>query len=1178
MTCPSCGHANPEQQKFCGECGARLGQGLARAAGAAGRPSDAAIAARDSTSALRGERKQVTVMFCDIVDSTSLAARMGADRMHSVLNEFWAAAVFEVQRYEGTANQFLGDGFMALFGAPVAHEDHARRAVLAAIAIQDSMAARTWNTLPAGVELKIRIGLHTGAVVFGKIGDDQRMDFTAIGDTANVASRLQGQAMPGTVACSDAVVAMVREYFECRPLGMRMLKGKADPFPVFQVLRARKAGSVANSARMAAGAEPLLGRNAELAAIKTAVDDLLRGRGGIVTVMGEAGLGKSRLLAQARAEAAGKPLRWVEGSCLSFGKTLSYWPFREVLRGCFSVADEHDEAEALRVVQGGLLPLFGEQAVELLPYLAALMGLPLSGPDAAGIESRIESLDSLSMGHQIFRASLRLFERLAQDRPLLIVLEDWHWADVSSTALLEHLLGLAGTIPLLFVIVSRPGEHDAVVSLKRALDATAESRRLHRAIELRPLSASAARALVDRVLGGGALPGNLNEQLLHRAGGNPFYLGELVRTLIATHVIERSPASGAWLQTGRSATIMLPDTIEGVIMARVDRLGGNAKQLLKTAAVLGHSFMVRVLQGVVAGDTRLDTDLATLKFAELLQDKQQLPEPELMFKHPLIQQAAYGSLLDDGRRRLHGRVAACIESLFTGRLEEFHPVLAYHYAQAEEWDKAQEYLLKAGEQAGRIAADAEALELFETALKASDASSRSLDPVRRAQLDGGMAEALFRQGRNDAAVEHALTGLSGLGISYPTSRSGIFTGIVRKLLRVATHGVTAPFGRMSGQREAPLADDSYLAAAHLFEVIGNIDYYLNPSRFVLGILTMHGHAQARPLSRGLVLSTSAMALICDSVGLYRIARAMHVRARQLAADLGDGLALGYCEHFQGLHEYSTGNWSAALTTLESAADRLEAAGHLRLWASATGARYFVLRSMGDPRWLDLVARQHEVATRIGDRHALAWAINATGVGHMYRGEFEPAITCFEKACAAYEAIPDYRFLAGALARRAHCLALRGEVAVALPLLERSRALVVNHPVSGMSATAPVICAAEAWLCCVEVSQDASEKKRLLVLAGQACARATRHGRRVRDESAAEALRLHGIHAFLSGDAGRAERYWKRGLALARNMRAMRVLALIHHELGTRFGDRPHAEAASALLVTTGSRVLTAVQR
>ena len=1030
-------------------------------------------------------------------------------------------------------------------------------AVLAALGIRDQIASRAAElALPQGFQ--IRIGLNTGLVVVGKIGDNLRMDYTAIGDTTNTAARLQGAAEPGTIVISEEVRRHVRNFVDLKTLKPRLLKGKAEPVPLFEVIKAH-ATHHPNSAQDS----PLIGREAELAAIAERLDHLSKGRGGILTITGEAGLGKSSLLAAARSLASAKPLEWVEGGCVSFGKTLGYWPFRDVLRSCFKIAEDDVEAQSLAKLRAGLQPLFGLESDQALPYLASVLGLPLPEP----LAQQVNALDRLAVGDQVYRTSRRLFEHLAASKPLVVALEDWHWADSSSAELLEHLLALAATVPILFVVASRPDEQGAAASLMHALRTHKLLQGLHRSLDVRPLPDGAARLLISNLLGGGSLPALLQDRLTRQAEGNPFYLGELVRVLVSAQAIQRDPDSGTWEITERARTLDLPDSIEGVILARVDRLADDAKQVLKTAAVIGRSFLYRVLRHVAEDPTALDGHVAQLKTADLVENKRVLPELELMFKHPLIQQATYATMLEDRRRHLHGQVAQCIEVLFATRLEEFFSVLAYHYAQAEHWDRAQHFLLKAGDQAGRVAADAEALDHYERALVASTRSSHGLSRFERADLEIRMGEALFALGRNEAALQHAFTALAAVGVRYPTTRRGIRVSIALKVMRRATRPLWAPLRGLAGRNSASAFGPAQTLTARALEVAGNIDFNGNPERFVLAVLSAGELADERPQSREYVVMTTALGMTCDFLGFYRLAETLHRKATRAGERLGEDLALGFCCLSRGTHEFSIGDWGAADTTFCAGEAHFRVAGHLPNFAAVRATRILLHRSMGDPQWIRESEELRAVAFEAKAEQGLAWALHWSGTYHLDRGDYSAASTSFEESCSMYESLSDRRSLAGGLSAWALCLVELGHFEKALRLLERSRLLATQYRLTGLWATLPLTYTPEAYLRAAELMPDVAGRASALALAKPACARATRQGRQVADGGAADALRLNGLHAWLVGNKTRAQQLWKQGITTAEGMNAKLALARLHHELGTRTGDPAHLETARLLFAT-----------
>ena len=1158
MKCLDCGHDSPTSQKFCGECGRAFELAAIAALPAAHGYTPAHLAEKilRSRSALEGERKPVTVLFCDIADSTRMAERTGAERMHTVLSAFFEAALAEVHRYEGTVNQFLGDGFMALFGAPLAHEDHARRAVLAALAIRRRIDA---GAMPDGeAPLRLRIGLNSGMVVVGKIGDNLRMDYTAIGDTTNVAARLQHEAEPGTILVSDSVFRAVDAFVECVSMGTRTLKGKSEPLAIHALVRARSAHDAheAQHRPTPTGVIAMVGRSAEIAATHQCIERVESGVGGLLGLVGEAGLGKSRLLDEARLYARGRRLQWAEGQCVSFGRTLSYWPFREMLRSCFDIDDAHDEAAAFGKLQAGIERLFGAAAEELLPYIGALLALTLP----AHLAARVRALDGFAMGHQISRATLRLFERLAAQGPLVVALEDWHWADASSAELLNHLLPLADRVAILFVVACRPESQGAAQALRRAIAAPEPACVHSQEIVLMALPQHESGQLMDSLLGGGNPPSQVRDMLLSRSGGNPFYLGELIRALIGMRGIERNLLTDDWEITERYDAVPLPDTIEGVILARIDRLEDEVKHILKAAAVVGRTFFYRILKAVTETQDALDADLAKLCRAELIGEKQRAPELEYVFKHPLIQQATYDSMVEDRRRALHRQVGQSIEHLFAERLEAFHSMLAYHFAKAQEWAKAQHYLLLAAEHADRLAADEEALELYNAVIETADRHSvAGLDALQRAQLDGKIGDAQFRAGRHELALRQFALALRRLGQRVPRSRLQLGVAVGFGLLRHMTgrfvHRSTA-----ASTLPMPAAD---ALCCEMWESSALIHFFTDPTHSVYDGLQIATLSRRHPESPAHVFSLSFIGMTFTALGFYRSADWCVSRAGRLARLHCETWMQGMVDHFRALHSYHVGHWKVAVSLADSAADQCWQSGNIRLWSAVVGNAVMYRFALGDPRWLDEVDRFWSVVSETTDRQSQGWALTGIALAQEHRGEHTQALAMIDKAADIYASVPDPRLLAHAWGVRCTNLLKLGRVAEAITCSEQAMVLIKRHHLSGSWTTRPLLASAEARLARFEAApaEQRAPSRRLATVAVQV---ALRQGRKVRDEGAVESQRIAGTFAWLKGDRRRADAHWQHGLADAHLLGARHAQARLYFERGRRIGNRDDLERAEGL--------------
>jgi predicted ATPase len=596
-------------------------------------------------------------------------------------------------------------------------------------------------------------------------------------------------------------------------------------------------------------------------------------------------LGPSRAASDALTSDSPTPdLIWLEGRTLSFGQTISYWPFQEILWRYAGISEEDSEADAWHKLESRVNALFAEQTPEILPYLATLLTLEVRDEYV----ERVKYLDGEAMGRQIFLASRRFFERLAQEQPLVLVFEDLHWVDESSALLLEHLLPLVERVELLIVGVGRPHRQTPAARLQEVAGRDLPNRYIE--IHLTPLSQADSAQLVRNLLAIEDLPSRVREMIVRKAEGNPFYLEEIIRTLIDASAVVYEPTTGRWRATAQIETITIPDTVQGVIMARVDRLGEDVRQALRTASVVGRSFLYRVLRAVADADRQLDRHLAELQEIQFIREKQRVPELEYIFKHALAQEATYESILLQKRRDLHARVGQAIEALFADRLEEFYGLLAYHYARAETWEKAQEYLLKAGDQAGRIAADAEALAHYRQAMVAyGRAFGDEWDPVQRAALERKMGEALFRRGAHAQMLDHLQRALAYLGRLLPTSRWGVRLAILREIVQQIGHRLLPGLLlRRAGGPVSPAVEEEI----HVYACIGWISLLMDPERFLLATLKTLNVSERSGFSYGVATGSSGLGVMMDLIPVFWLAEGYHRRAVALAEQIQNSSALG----------------------------------------------------------------------------------------------------------------------------------------------------------------------------------------------------------------------------------------------------------------------------------------------
>jgi len=671
-------------------------------------PSNLKEKIRNSSAQVEGERKPVTILFTDIVGSTSLAEKLDPEEWKEIVSAAHQHVSQAVYKYEGTIAQLLGDGVLAFFGAPITHEDDPIRAVHAALDIQQAI-GKYADELKGYVDnFQLRVGLNSGTVVVGNVGSDLHMEYLAVGDAVNLAARLQSAAQPGKILISESTARHVKAIFELQDLGKISLKGKSELVAVFEVIKSKAAhGSGRGFEELSS---TLVGRGSELAGLDELLEALFNGHGQIVTIIGEAGIGKSRLMEEARRESSGRhrEFHWIDGRALSYGQTLSFWSINQLIYSDLGLSDGDAEVKVRTALKRRLNVLFGEKDLDLLPYLAQLLGVRLEGD----LAERVHQLDGETLKRQTMFCICQYFQRLAEIQPTIAVFEDLHWADSSSLDALEELLAVTDRAPLMLLLLSRlEREHGSWLIKVRA-----ETDFSHRytEIQLKPLSPQEQNLLVDNLLAISDLPESLRKMILERAEGNPFYLEEIIRSLIDQGAVLREGDN--WRASGDLINITIPDTLEGVLLARIDRLQEDVRRTLQMASVIGKSFLYRLLEAISKAEKQLDQHLAQLQRADLVREKTILPELEYMFKHSLTQEAAYNSLLLERRREFHRRVGEALEELFVERKDQYLGLLAHHFESAGEHVKAVSYLIQAGDRARLTDEHSEAIGYYQRAL------------------------------------------------------------------------------------------------------------------------------------------------------------------------------------------------------------------------------------------------------------------------------------------------------------------------------------------------------------------------------------------------------------------------------------------------------------------------------
>jgi class 3 adenylate cyclase/tetratricopeptide (TPR) repeat protein len=636
------------------------------------------------------------VLFADLKGSMELLADRDPEEARKILDPVLELMMEAVHRYEGTVNQVMGDGIMALFGAPVAHEDHAVRASYSALRMRDAVRRYSEELRRAqGVEVQIRVGVNSGDVVVRSIGSDLRMDYTAVGQTTHLAARMEQLAAPGGIRLTAQTLHLAEGFVQVTPLGPVPVKGLAEPVEVFELTGAGQARTRLQAAALR-GLTRFVGRDAEVEHLRRILGQAGAGRGQVVAIVGEAGVGKSRLTYEFTHSHRVQNWLILEASSVSYGKATSYLPVIDLLKGYFKIGDRDDHREMRAKVLGRVLGL--DRTLEpLVSPLLALLDVPVE--DAAW-----QTLDPPQRRQRTLDAVKRLLLRESQVQPLLVVFEDLHWVDSETQALLDGLVDSLGSARLLLLVNYRPAYQHGW-----------SSKTAYSQLRLDALPADSAGELLEALIGEDPGLRPLKQLLIKR--GNPFFLEESVRTLVETKAL--AGERGRYRLTQPIQAIQVPPTVQAMLAARIDRLAPEDKRLLQVAAVIGKDVPLVLLQAIadLPGEV-LRRGLDHLQAAEFLYETGLYPDLEYSFKHALTHEVTYGGLLQERRRELHARLVSAIETLHRDRLGEQIERVAHHALQGEVWDKALAYYREAGAKAVGRSAYREALSMLERAQRA----------------------------------------------------------------------------------------------------------------------------------------------------------------------------------------------------------------------------------------------------------------------------------------------------------------------------------------------------------------------------------------------------------------------------------------------------------------------------
>jgi class 3 adenylate cyclase/tetratricopeptide (TPR) repeat protein len=1090
------------------------------------------------------ERRQATVLSGELLGYSEILEGLDTEEAALVINSCFAMLDSVVHKYESRIDEITGGSFMAVFGIPHAIEDAPKKAINAAIELRNSLEAFNREE-KLRIPLDIKIGVNSGTVVAG-FGSADKL-YSVIGEVVDLASQLKDISSRNSITIGPSTHRYTKNDFEFEAIESASLKGRKEPLAVYKLLSVKEKVHRARLGTERMIYSDMVGRENELDKLRLHVLKAINGEGSIVNIIGEAGIGKSRLVAELNQKDELRKVTLLRGRALSIGSNLSFHPVIDLLKSWAHIKEQDPPAASAQKIEQAIRSVYPEGVSEIFPFIATLMGIKLTGTHA----ERIKGIEGDALEKLILKNIRDLISQASVINPLVFVLEDLHWADSTSADLFESLFRLAESKSILFINVMRPN-YETSERILRAIRSRYPD--FSTEIRLEPLDDSQCEALIGNLLHVGVLPIRIKELIARRAEGNPFFIEEVARSFIDDGVVEIE--NGSFKVTEKIDAVVIPETISDLIMARVDKLEEQTKTLLRVASVIGRNFFYKILAEVAKRVEEIDDRLEYLKEVQLIKERRRMEELEYLFKHALAWDAVYNSILLKKRKQLHIDVARSIESVFTERLHEFYGMLALHYSRGENLEKAEEYLIKAGEEALKTAASSEALSYFQEALslylkKHGDAG----DPEKIYLLEKSIALALYNKGRYAEALNYFDKAIDYLGEKRPKNRFASMMNLLVNLSNVLLH-LYFPRKR---KNIIPTAGDNEIA--DLMYKRGEALSSLDRTRFFMdsiGLIRRLNKLDLSKIENGTTHYAASSALFSVSGISFPISKKILDYSSSFI-DKSDKKSMFRLNVYHLLHDYLAGNWDKNLSHTESLIDDMLKLGDLFLprvqlvWGGSIKLEQGNFKDANV-----LVEKLNEIGEEYEHDGAVSSKYSLKTILLLKKRQLLEALDEVNKAIDVQKRMNKIHQLLENFAVKIHILIILKDMEGAASLLTEANELLSREShITPFYLARFLLSQFKFDLLQFEESMkdheesDSSGLRKEAYRSGKAAVKNS-----VKNAAnKTEVFRYMGVYYWLAGKQAKAIRWWRKSITIGKELQAVPELARTYMEIGKRLWEK-----------------------